>query len=160
MTKRAPPPQIPRGMIKFFASENERIEAARKHLINLIQNDPAYRLAAIRLKRPGKLTELLADTGGTPSLESLASGKRPRKEKASVPGRPLSDGLKPYRELLQWIDRQQRPSVTLIDWCRAFVRHSCPESPQDSIEIVAKAVHRKLLDLRRRERNSTPRHGG
>lgn len=153
------PRPVPRGMVKFFASDDERIEAARKHLINLIQNDPAYRVAAIRLKRPGKLTELMADTGGTPSLE-LTSRKRARKGRTGVPGRPLSDDLKPYRELLQWINQQQRPSVTLIAWCRAIVRHSCPESPQDSIEELAKAVQRKLLDLRKRERNSTPRQGG
>lgn len=141
----------PRGMERVRGTDDEEIELARKHLIALLKK-PYYRVAAIRLKRPGKLTELLADRGGKPSIAKRSHGAdRPKTRQSAGRGRPREQHLIGLEKLLNAIDRRQ--DRKLIDWCRLIVRYECPSMPEERRESTAKQLQRKLLDLRQRKKS-------
>lgn len=135
-------------------SDAEQVEIARLHLIKLLC-DPFYQEAAIRLKRSGKLAELINDPGGNPAIGNIARKLQQPKtlvQKRKSPGAPRK--LTGLTELFLVIERSQVKGRSIIDWCRRVVRANWPNATEEQQEKVAKETQRKLLDIRRRMHES------
>jgi hypothetical protein len=140
------------GLQRIKGSDTEEVEKARLHIIALL-GDPHYRMAAIQMKRSSKLTELLKDSGGKPSVATMVRTAQVTKPQATTKrrGRSNETNLTGLKILFDAIERKPVHGRSLIDWCRKIARKLCPEATDKQIEEVAKATQRKLLDIKRRK---------
>lgn len=140
------------GLQRIKGSNIEEVEKARLHLIELLE-DPHYRAAAIQINRSGKLKELLADTGGKPSVDTLVQRNLAGKPKATTGrrGAPTKVELNGLKVLLEVLERSPIQGRSLTEWCRMIAREQWPSATDEQIKKVSKAAQRKLSDIKRRK---------
>lgn len=150
------------GIQRIKLSDNEEVERARKHLLLLLE-DPHYQEAYLRLEKAKKLPEkpsgIFPNRIGAYAAKLMASQQQTNqvRPKKSSPGRPNDHLLQNPKLMLAHFERRCEPGLTLMEFCRQFLRSVFPYANSDQLEGVAKTVHRKMLDIRRRRRELNSR---
>lgn len=139
-------------MVRPNFSHEAEVERARLDLIELLR-DPYYYEAALRMKRSGKLSELLADRGGNPAIGTIARDLQwpsmGRGQKREGPGRPKKTGMRGFEMLLDRI--QERPlNVSLAELCRRIVSHERPTLAGKQYEMAWRRLYTTLRNLKAR----------